>query len=563
LLGYDQNVSYLKNIDQTTAALIDHLKSDFQIALFIRRAGIYQIAGFTNDHDRLTRTMRQTISRLKPVDELDNVVASIPASIEYMTDVLRSFDRFGEERFQALVIVGDFSSREKTTKEPNDGLPLFHLAPDAPPAVIQKLGKELNNLPTEMMRAGICLGTDYDEKITIGDNHGNQCTFLPPLRPAEEDLLLCDQSDIVANRRPRLQTISMDINGKEKENFIRLYSDKLKDDFKVSIKIDAAEPIRAKARLRGRSSLRCARKSFSINLNGGVLRNLGDTMISDKFHLITTCSKAEGFRQYTANIIARQLGLFPLSFQFVELIVNRKSWGVYLLINNVKDGLLATSAMPTTVLRRRYDWEKRYATVKVPASQTIEDQEFSDYRDLINPPEHLSGEQLYRWVDTRMDLPKFLDLIALQTALANGDWIDEVYFFSEQAFLDNDFGNYYHVSTWDMDDLFEECHYKGKHERPDPNLLTYCLEGELEKRLISDPYIYKLYIQRLEKLLDSTLNHSSVKTALDTTFQDLTPFLTESSVKHNIRNQLELFYDEYLKREQVLRERIEKFRAVH
>jgi len=284
-------------------------------------------------------------------------------------------------------------------------------------------------------------------------------------------------------------------------------------------------------------------------------------VISDKFYLITTCSKAGGYWQYTANILAQQLGFFPLSFQFVELIVNRENWGVYLLLNNAKESLLAATAMPTSVLRRGYDWEDSPVLVKIPVSKTIEDQEFSDYRTLIDPPEYMSGEQLYHWVNHRMDLPKFLDLIAFQTAFANGDWIDEVYFYSEQAFLDTDMGNYYHVSAWDMDDLFQVCHYKGKHELKDPNLLTYCLEGLFEKRLLSDPYIYRQYIEHLDKLLNSTLHPNSVKTALDITFQDLELFFKKPSHKYKMRIQLDHFYNNYLQREKLLRERISKYRV--
>ena len=348
---------------------------------------------------------------------------------------------------------------------------------------------------------GACPGLEPKTTILLAADEGGACPLLTPKGPLEEAAAACDAGATADGLRVFPTTVRLSFTDDQRTIFDQYVEKKNKTDFDLSIALGDGEPVEATAHLRGQTSLDCVRKSYTVNLKGGKGRHLLPGSATDEFYLITMCKDDRYFQQYTANILARELGLFPLQWGLVELFVESDTAGVYLLLEKRKEALLEDHSRMKTILRRRFDPGEKPPDVEYPAGLSADNPLVDAYFELTSALESLSGENLVVELEARLDLDQFLRLLAFMTLTGNGDYVDELIFYSLEAVRAEGAVEWFKVMAWDMDDLFSSCHHSGKHAMDDPYKLLFCAEGNLEKAIMFDPLVYDRFVVHLEELM--------------------------------------------------------------
>jgi hypothetical protein len=338
----------------------------------------------------------------------------------------------------------------------------------------------------------------------------------------------CDAEALA--RFPRQPPALVDLRFTEEQRLLydQLYVDKAKDEFLVSVEFDGGPPVAASARFHGQTTMDCVRKSYSLNLKGARVA-LPEGGLDDEFFLISMCGDDRYFRQYSAALLARELGLFQDPLGYVELRLDGQTAGPYLLVGKTHEILKKGVSGLTSVIRRRFDPEDQAPEVKFSLGTPA--QALADYRDMVAAGEGLAGQALAARVDQVLDLRAFLRMVALFSVLRVGDWIDETMFYAED-FAANSLAPWgrFRPHAWDLDDCNESCHHSGKHALVDPFGLAFCAEGDLEKLLLVDPFVYGLFVEELEALLDGPLAPPRIAQAVAAAGEDLLPYFDRPEV---------------------------------
>jgi CotH kinase protein len=192
-----------------------------------------------------------------------------------------------------------------------------------------------------------------------------------------------------------------------------------------------------------------------------------------------------------------------------------------------------------------------------------------------------AGDPLIAAAEARMDLDGYLTWLALMAALENGDYVDEVLLTATDArSAAGDVPEYWTFIGWDNDDLFSECHYAGAWAMVDPNQLLSCVEGELDRILLSDPAGYLRYRQVMRVMLER-VTPDRMQQALDATGAALLPYFERPEIcqamselvaanpgaaepteaQRDIREHLDLLRDQYMSRRTFLLGRLDDLDA--
>lgn len=256
------------------------------------------------------------------------------------------------------------------------------------------------------------------------------------------------------------------------------------------------------AKFRGRSTLGCERRSRTIDFDGGDARHLLAASGTDEFTLVSLCADPGYVRQLVGQQVMRMFDLWHLETSTVEFRIEGRSQGVYLLGERLVDEVRNDRTRVSSVIRRDYDIAGRPAEVDHVAEGT-EAEARARYDELVAVAEELSGEELVEALRTRLDLDQYLRWIAVNTALGNGDYVDEVYFIGEETLgADGEPAEYFTIHAWDPDGIFTPCHREGRLAIEDPDGLLYCTEALLDRALFDDPVVEELYAETLASVLD-------------------------------------------------------------
>ena len=524
-------------IRETLVHLMERLPAQCEIALYARSAGLCQLVGLTRDRTRL-RTVLQNEQYWSHTRSQENSKSRVTyqTAVKILGLDITRFMETGSIAPGAVVWAGLSDEDGQTDSAAVSGLPMFFLTgrdiqQQGKGAVVDRLLDTMMARSRNVIRIGACPGglPTQPFSLSVGEEGGG-CRLKSPLWPVEENRLLCRPEQIASGKRRYPERIQFSFSQDQRRVFDQRRDAESAKPFPLSVGIGDARLVRATAHLRGRSSLHCGRKNFMVNLAGRQARYLLPGAADDRFYLISMCMDDRYYQQYTANQLAADLGLFPLAFRFVELVVNEKSWGIYLLLEHPLRALQGEYARVSSIVRRRFDPFKIPPTIKVPQGGSIDDPALETYGELMRPPKSLRGGELIDWIEQRIDLDQFLRLVALHTLLKNGDWVDEVWFYGDEVMREGKQDQYYHVMAWDMDDLDHRCHLGGKYIWKDPFGLTHCIEGRFEKRILADGQIFSRYVDILADLLSRFRANDSVREALGKTWADLQPFLEQPQI---------------------------------
>jgi hypothetical protein len=343
--------------------------------------------------------------------------------------------------------------------------------------------------------------------------------------------MACDPSTIGPGFRTYPEFIEFQFTSEERAIYDDRYATLSKEDFAVSVVLgEGAEPVVASAHLRGQGSLRnCARKSYTLNLTGP-RRHLMPDSYTEEFYLIAMCLDDRYIQQFTANQLMQEYGYFPMKFRYVELILDGQTLGVYLLLEKTKEEIVIDNTRVRSVLRRGSFRDPVLDLFEVKHSDFGDEAAITAVRAIRAPAEYLSGDALVAALRDRFDFDGYLDFLALMSSYQNGDYIDEVWFYSTDAVKsDGSVGDYFKFTGWDNDDIFSACHGWGLNAIVDPWGLLYCSESHLAKAMFAEPYIYGLFVDKLEERL-ALLTEERFNQAVDYTASQLLPFFQRPEI---------------------------------
>ena len=316
----------------------------------------------------------------------------------------------------------------------------------------------------------------------------------------------CDAAAL-AQRGPELpKRIELVFTPEQKAAADALHGRRSRDDFDLSVRMSPRSPaVAATAHFRGEGTYACARRSYSVNLAGKSPRFVFPGFAQDKFHLLSLCQDRFYLRNLLVLTTLAAEGLFPVPFDLVELVVDGKEQGVYMLVENVADSLRVQQSGVRSVVRR-------YKVPGVPATSpevrwvappATDGDAAARYHQILEGVAGLQGAALEAGLRARMHLDQYLLWTAILNGFQSGDYVDEVFFYAtESTDAAGQRSDFHLVMGWDQDDAFATCHFGGTLAIHDPAGLLGCSESELDRRIFGDPELYRRYAQVLGRWLE-------------------------------------------------------------
>jgi spore coat protein H len=342
-----------------------------------------------------------------------------------------------------------------------------------------------------------------------------------------------DNKPIIANDNE----LNLIDKGRKIENYISFYTSesnyeniKAVDGQKIAVKSatlvingDTLNPERI--RTHGKSTLYFRRKSFSFSLKSEATFRHGEKTESFKKFFVLSLAMD---RNYSSNRLAFELmekiKLFHLFYSFCELRINGQSEGVCMVIERPEDWAIKKKKSPF-LIRRGYD-ENIEKIESGKTTEKAETKKFSYcYHQIYKSLNKYKGEELYKTLSTWLDMDNYFKWLALNFFVRNGDYTDEVYLYIDRS------TNKFNIIPWDYDDLFAIVPHEGKVESRKAlgDKLIFSSEDLLDKKIASDPYLYKLYLIQLRSVL-TMLSPDTLKSAFETTYAELYPYYSKKEI---------------------------------
>ena len=526
------------------------------ISLILWRTGIEQLANFTLDRERLVAKLDLVLD-MEPAPEPLAFEEALRIAEEHVAMVGGRAPR----GIRALVLSG----AEVATLPPTRSVVI--VGTEQASTSIQEFAN------SSYYRVSLCHGDPGALlNVTVDGATGLLPVLLANALPESSDAA-CDVAAMGPNLRRFPQRIEFEFTEAQRQVYDERVAALSKADFDLAVRLDGSAPITASAHLRGKGTLGCERKSYTLSLDGAG-RHLLPKSRTDEFYLLSMCADDRYVEQFTANQLLRELGLFPLAFRYVEVALDDATQGVYLLLEKPREEIVRDGAGIHDVMRRRFEtnppadyFESKFSTGAFDAPGI--------YSAAVSEPATL---------DEHLSIEQYLRFLALMTAYQNGDYIDEIWLAaSEQRVVGDSAGLWFETMAWDNDDLFSECHYEGRFAFEDPKGLVYCAEATIDHALLADPVLYSRYVDILEDVLRNRVPPERFDAATEATAAEILPILERDGVsaalvrliednpaaadpaeaKRDVSAKLEALRGLYRSRHAVLLERIDAYRGTN
>lgn len=504
---------------------IDSRPAEERLALFEWREQVRQMVGFTLERERLTEALaifeaESVADTLAAAELAPRIVAEQTAIVGGSAPrVMRS----------AVVLSATPLSFDSASSKPESVLieyPTLTVDDASAAEVAVAAASDHIDRVAESghVRLSLC-GTVDAQTLELRDANARLGALLVPATLPEQQAGECDPSQIGPGLRRYPERVALAFSEAERAEYDTRVADHDDSEFNLSVQFDASqEPVPAKAKLHGQTSLSCERKSYTVNLEGALERPLLRESAINEFYLISMCLDDFYVHQVTAESLLSPLGLFGLEGNLVEVSLDGESRGVYWLLEKTREELTRDNSAVTVVLRRDTDHDDH--TVWEAKGTDTPDYDIADITAFMTSVLEASEETRAAAFGRQMNLQAYLTWLAVNSALENGDYVDELWLFGSAMVNDaGESSTWYTLESWDPDDTFKECHTGDRVAWPDPYGLAYCAEAELDAALLSTPTIYAKFVDVLESLLDGALSQDHFDAAAAQTRERLVALL--------------------------------------
>jgi len=209
-------------------------------------------------------------------------------------------------------------------------------------------------------------------------------------------------------------------------------------------------PLQVKScKTRGNTTLLYRRKSFSISLYEPI--SMQQSPIR-KLAINNMAMDQNYWRARLCFLLMKQLGIFHLSNQYVELTLNGQTQGAYLAIQKPDD--YGQSLQSDLMVRRGTN------RISIEYSEdAINRTPMKKLKAMRDLPKDLSGKQLFDSLNAIMNMEHYNKWLAFNFLILNGDYQDELFLYSGPE------TNRFEIIPWDYDDTFASQPHEGMKKR--------------------------------------------------------------------------------------------------
>jgi hypothetical protein len=267
------------------------------------------------------------------------------------------------------------------------------------------------------------------------------------------------------------------------------------------LRFDGGPAIRGSYRVRGRTSLARAfelgvpeRTNFHVRF--GRALPFTPTLGLDRFYLQNMMFDRHHYKMRIANVLLADAGLFPCHNQLVDLRVNGRLLGVFLLVERPQDAILRTHSEVDSIYRRLSTTELSFAEIY----RRGHGRGATLVARLTRAITELRGAPLVAELEEILDLDGYLRWLAFNSLVRNGDSFDEVFFYLAGTAVEP--GRRLRVMGWDYDDLWSKpAHPEDVLDDP----LLFASAGDLDRRIQEEPLLYGRFRRVYRRLLAEEL----------------------------------------------------------
>lgn len=277
---------------------------------------------------------------------------------------------------------------------------------------------------------------------------------------------------------------------------------------------------------RGKTSAGFRRKSYQVVLDSFIILSEGGSQVKlNQFNLLNLALDKHYLHNYFALSCFDLLGISKLFKKYIEVRINGKTEGVYLLTQRPVD--YAFNTKQATVVIRRLN------------SGTIENEKIADdtdpaylkqcelkFKEINDLRKKYAGSALAEALDERLVLQEYFDWLAWNYWVRNGDYTDEIFYYSAARPIR------FHLLPWDFDDIFAVAPHEGQARR-DQQLgekLIFSSEDNLDRVIAKDEVLYDLYLRRLKHVLTLLGDPSILKQIFEQEYAALLPFFQQPEI---------------------------------
>jgi spore coat protein H len=301
-----------------------------------------------------------------------------------------------------------------------------------------------------------------------------------------------------------------------------------------------------KLEIRGDNTLNFRRKGYSVNLDSSLnfyIKEERKERKFEEFKLLALVYDYTYFEYYTAINLFKEVGLWPVYSYLTEVQINGHTQGIYLFIEDPAEYCIK-KLNASIFIRRGYYHSFKSMDINPslsPDSVAVYTGRFNKiYSDIVL----YSGKQLYDSLAAIIDLENYFTKISVDLLLKNGDYNDEIFFYT----MKKDGKELFRVIPWDLDDLFSELpHEIGRswalttlfgnriyNSMEDiyadvGHKLIFSIEDDLDYKIAKDEYMYSEYLKTLSNVIN-VLDENTIDQVVNNTENSLMPFYTNDSI---------------------------------
>jgi hypothetical protein len=297
--------------------------------------------------------------------------------------------------------------------------------------------------------------------------------------------------------------------------------------------------------IRGDNTVNFTRKGFGVNMGRKLLFHNPLEPAERKyeeFKLLAMVYDYTYIENSTATGLFREVGLWPVYSFFTEVKLNGHTQGLYHFIEDPVEYFIEQKNA-AFVVRRGYDHVVKGFFMN-PDFRQNEERYYNLLDRIYSMLPEYSGRQMYDTLSAYIDMEQYFTKLSIDLLVKNGDYTDEVFFFSTIK----DDREILGVFPWDYDDIFAgQPHEIGNDWAPGTvfghreyfsmddivadvgSKLLYSIEDDLDYKIAKDSLIYQQYLKTLRDVIEK-IDAAAIDRVFDYTYDHIAPFYSNDSI---------------------------------
>lgn len=270
---------------------------------------------------------------------------------------------------------------------------------------------------------------------------------------------------------------------------------------------------------RGQTTLNFRRKSYGFSLSSKASFRHGARKGSLRKFLALSLSMD---MCYANNRLAFEMmekaHLFDLFYTFSALHINGNDEGIYMIVERPEDWAMKKKNSPFLIRRGYENLINKEVADKRTLKEGVRKYDHS-FKQIYRYLNRFEGRELLDSVSKYLDIRTYMKWLAFNYFVRNGDYTDEVWFYFDPE------TKKFSIIPWDYDDLFFAGPHEGEEASREYTLgkIIFSAEDILDRKIATDPYIYKIYLKYFSELLEQVSDEVIIK-AFENTYAELCPY---------------------------------------